>query len=160
MSDAAAAGAPIAAILAQLNRVILGKQEQVRLCLACLLARGHLLIEDIPGVGKTMLATAMAKSLDCSMSRIQLTPDLMRLRQLTSDNPVQGHLLDEMIPLCNQRIEEFRNTIALARAEHVDDAARIIREGIGRDAMSHIDDLARHAILLGAGFEPLGFLAP
>jgi signal transduction histidine kinase len=71
-----------------------------------------------------------------------LTVDLARLRQLTSDNPVQGHLLAEIIPLSNQRIEEFRKTIALARAEHVDDAARIVREGIGRDAMSHIDDLA------------------
>jgi signal transduction histidine kinase len=80
---------------------------------------------------------------DFEKAASELTPDLMRLRQLTSDNPVQGHLLDEMIPLSNQRIEEFRNTIALARAEHVDDAARIVREGIGRDAMSHIADLAR-----------------
>jgi signal transduction histidine kinase len=72
----------------------------------------------------------------------QLTPDLMRLRQLTTDNPVQGHLLEDIIPLANQRIEEFRKTIALARQEHVDDAARIVREGVGRDAMSHIDDLA------------------
>src|ERR1700739_301061 len=60
-----------------------------------------------------------------------LTADITRLRQLTTDNPVQGHLLDEMIPLTNQRIEEFRKTIALARAEHVDDAARIGREGMG-----------------------------
>ena len=73
----------------------------------------------------------------------ELTPDLTRLRELTSDNPVQRHLLDEMIPLANQRIEEFRKTVALARTEHVDDAARIVREGAGRDAMSHIDDLAR-----------------
>jgi signal transduction histidine kinase len=72
----------------------------------------------------------------------QLTPDLMRLRQLTTDNPVQARSLEEMIPLSNQRIEEFRKTIALAREEHVNDAARIVREGIGRDAMSHIDDLA------------------
>ena len=73
----------------------------------------------------------------------ELTSDLTRLRQLVTDNPVQGHLLDELIPLSNQRIEEFRNTIALARTEHVDDAARIVREGVGRDAMSHIDDLAK-----------------
>jgi signal transduction histidine kinase len=72
----------------------------------------------------------------------QLTPDLMQLRQLTSDNPVQRSSLDEMIPLSTQRIEEFRKTIALAREEHGDDAARIVREGAGRDAMSHIDDLA------------------
>jgi hypothetical protein len=79
---------------------------------------------------------------DFEKAASELTSDLMRLRQLTSDNPVEGHLLDEMIPLSNQRIEEFRKTVALAQAEHVDDAARIVREGIGRDAMSHIDDLA------------------
>jgi MoxR-like ATPase len=45
--------------------------------IVCLLARGHILIEDVPGVGKTVLATAMAKSIDCSFSRIQLTPDLL-----------------------------------------------------------------------------------
>jgi signal transduction histidine kinase len=72
----------------------------------------------------------------------QLTPDLMQLRQLTLDNPVQGRVIEEMIPLSTQRIEEFRKTIALAREEHVDDAARIVREGAGRDAMSHIDELA------------------
>jgi signal transduction histidine kinase len=79
---------------------------------------------------------------DFEKATSELTPDLTRLRQLTSDNPVQGLLLDQMMPLANQRIEEFRNTIALARTEHVDDAARIVREGAGRDAMSHIDDLA------------------
>ncbi len=72
----------------------------------------------------------------------QLTPALKRLSQFIVDNPVQKHLLDELIPLCNQRIEEFRATIALAQTEHVNDAARIVREGTGRDAMSHIDDLA------------------
>ena len=50
----------LAEALAQLNRVILGKEAEIRLCLACLLARGHLLIEDIPGVGKTTLAHALA----------------------------------------------------------------------------------------------------
>ncbi|WP_213737422.1 CHASE3 domain-containing protein [Bradyrhizobium sp. dw_411] len=72
----------------------------------------------------------------------QLTPDLMQLRRLTSDNPVQGRVIDEIIQLSTQRIEEFRKTIALAREEHADDAARIVREGTGREAMSHIDDLA------------------
>ena len=77
MSAAAAASAPIAAILAQLNRVILGKEEQIRLCLACLLARGHLLIEDIPGVGKTTLAHALARTLGLSFQRVQFTSDLL-----------------------------------------------------------------------------------
>ncbi len=72
----------------------------------------------------------------------QLTPALKRLSRSIVDNPVQMQLLDELIPLCNQRIEEFRATIALAQTEHVNDAARIVREGTGRDAMSRIDDLA------------------
>src|ERR1700685_718675 len=74
---APSAAAAIAAILAQLNRVILGKDAQIRLCLACLLARGHLLIEDIPGVGKTTLAHALAKSLGLSFQRVQFTSDLL-----------------------------------------------------------------------------------
>jgi signal transduction histidine kinase len=72
----------------------------------------------------------------------RLTPALTRLSQLTSDNPVQKRLADEMLPLSNQRIEEFRKTIELAREQRIDDAAQIVREGIGRDAMKHIDDLA------------------
>jgi len=67
----------IDAVLAQLDSVILGKQQQLRLCLACLLAHGHLLIEDVPGVGKTMLAHALAKTLGLSMQRIQFTSDLL-----------------------------------------------------------------------------------
>jgi MoxR-like ATPase len=67
----------IDAVLAQLDRVILGKPQQLRLCLACLLARGHLLIEDVPGVGKTMLAHALAKTLGLSLQRIQFTSDLL-----------------------------------------------------------------------------------
>src|ERR1700674_924880 len=69
--------AQINAILAQLNQVILGKDAQIRLCLACLLARGHLLIEDIPGVGKTTLAHAIAKTLGLSFQRVQFTSDLL-----------------------------------------------------------------------------------
>ena len=67
----------IEAILAQLNRVILGKDSQIRLCLACLLARGHLLIEDIPGVGKTTLAHGIAQTLGLSFQRVQFTSDLI-----------------------------------------------------------------------------------
>jgi MoxR-like ATPase len=65
------------ATIAQLNRIILGKEHQLRLCLACLLARGHLLIEDIPGVGKTTLAHALAETLGLSYQRIQFTSDLL-----------------------------------------------------------------------------------
>jgi signal transduction histidine kinase len=72
----------------------------------------------------------------------QLTPALQRLSQLVSDNPVQTRLVDEMLPLDNQQIQQFRNTIELARTQRIDDATRVLREGIGRDAMKHIDDLA------------------
>jgi MoxR-like ATPase len=63
--------------LAALETVILGKSEQVRLCLACLLARGHLLIEDVPGVGKTTLAHALAHVLGLAWQRVQFTSDLL-----------------------------------------------------------------------------------
>lgn len=67
----------IGATAAQLNRIILGKEHQLRLCISCLLARGHLLIEDIPGVGKTTLAHALAETLGLSYQRIQFTSDLL-----------------------------------------------------------------------------------
>ena len=63
--------------LDQLNHLVLGKENQVRLCLACLLARGHLLIEDVPGVGKTTLAHALARTLGLDFHRIQFTSDLL-----------------------------------------------------------------------------------
>ena len=64
-------------ILANVDRVIIGKREETRLALVCLIARGHLLLEDVPGVGKTMLARALAKSIGCTFQRIQFTPDLL-----------------------------------------------------------------------------------
>jgi MoxR-like ATPase len=65
------------AAIAGLNEIILGKDREIRLALACLLARGHLLIEDIPGVGKTTLAHALARVLGLSYQRIQFTSDLL-----------------------------------------------------------------------------------
>jgi MoxR-like ATPase len=65
------------AIVQSVETVIDGKRDAVEMALTVILAEGHLLIEDVPGVGKTMLARALAKSLDCSVSRIQFTPDLL-----------------------------------------------------------------------------------
>ncbi|MFM8999998.1 MAG: AAA family ATPase [Actinomycetota bacterium] len=65
------------AIERNVERVIQGKDREIRLALTALVAQGHLLIEDVPGVGKTMLAKAIARSIDCSFRRIQFTPDLL-----------------------------------------------------------------------------------
>jgi len=64
-------------IHSNVERVVQGKSREVWLALVALFAEGHLLIEDVPGVGKTMLAKAMARSIDCSFRRIQFTPDLL-----------------------------------------------------------------------------------
>ncbi len=64
-------------ILANVERVIIGKREAVRLALIALMCQGHVLIEDVPGVGKTILARSLAKSTGCSFRRIQFTPDLL-----------------------------------------------------------------------------------
>jgi len=64
-------------VIANVEHVIVGKHHEVRLALVALLCRGHLLIEDVPGTGKTVLAKAIARSLGCSFRRIQFTPDLL-----------------------------------------------------------------------------------
>jgi MoxR-like ATPase len=64
-------------VSAAVESVIVGKPEAVRLALTVLLAEGHALIEDVPGVGKTLLAKALARSIDCSVRRVQFTPDLL-----------------------------------------------------------------------------------
>ena len=81
-------------VLANVERVIVGKHDEVRLALVALLCRGHLLIEDVPGTGKTVLAKAIARSLGCTFRRIQFTPDL-----LPSD--VTG------LSIYNQKTQEF-----------------------------------------------------
>jgi MoxR-like ATPase len=92
-APAAGAGA-IRRIVENLALVVRAPEETLRLVVLCLVAEGHLIIEDFPGVGKTMLAKALARSVDCSFSRIQFTPDL-----LPSD--VTG------VNVFNQRTNEF-----------------------------------------------------
>ena len=67
----------IASIRQQLQSVIVGKEQEIDACIACLLAGGHLLIEDVPGVGKTTLAQALARTFGLAFSRVQFTSDLM-----------------------------------------------------------------------------------
>ena len=67
----------VAAIVANLGQVVHAPTEALRRVVLCLVAEGHLIIEDFPGVGKTMVAKALARSLDCSFSRLQFTPDLL-----------------------------------------------------------------------------------
>lgn len=64
-------------IIGNMEKVMIGKKKEVTLSLTALLANGHVLLEDVPGVGKTMLVKALAKSLDCDFKRIQFTPDLL-----------------------------------------------------------------------------------
>src|SRR4030081_2504491 len=68
---------PIQRVIEAAGGSILGKETQVRLALACLLARGHLVIEDLPGVGKTTLAHVLARSLGLQFQRIQFTSDML-----------------------------------------------------------------------------------
>jgi MoxR-like ATPase len=81
-------------IVQNVSQVIIGKRNEIRLVVLGLLSKGHILIEDIPGVGKTMLAKALARSIGCTFSRIQFTPDM-----LPSD--VTG------VSLFNQKTREF-----------------------------------------------------
>jgi MoxR-like ATPase len=92
--ESATAAETIRAIVDNLGRVVHAPAETLRLCVLCLVGEGHLILEDFPGVGKTMLAKALARSLDVSFSRMQFTPDL-----LPSD--VTG------VNVFNQRSNEF-----------------------------------------------------
>ena len=67
----------VQSLIANIEQVIFGKHDVVKLCVVGLLARGHILIEDVPGIGKTTIAQAIARSIDCSFNRIQFTSDML-----------------------------------------------------------------------------------
>ena len=77
MNEMAAYNEKIEKVIRNINKVMIGKEEVITLSLVALLAKGHVLLEDVPGVGKTMLVRTLAKSLDCDFKRIQFTPDLL-----------------------------------------------------------------------------------
>lgn len=76
-ADNGGRGGVLAPVFAQLNSIVLGKQKQIKMALACLLARGHLLIEDMPGLGKTVLAHTLGLTLGLEYQRVQFTSDLL-----------------------------------------------------------------------------------
>ena len=76
-AEAPASTETVQALVDNLGRVLHAPPETLRLCVLCLISEGHLILEDFPGVGKTMLAKAIARSLDASFSRMQFTPDLL-----------------------------------------------------------------------------------
>ena len=90
----------------QISRVFLGKPEVVRLCLTALLAGEHLLLDDIPGVGKTLLAKALARSLDAKFARIQFTPDLLPA-EITGSNILSRFVSEAGNPRDSRSSEPF-----------------------------------------------------
>src|SRR5512143_4003517 len=117
-------------VLANVERVIVGKHNEVRFALVALLCRGHVLIEDVPGTGKTVLAKAIAKSLGCSFRRIQFTPDL-----LPSD--VTG------LSIYNQKTQEFefRPGPIMSQVVLAEDPVRAARVHGGAPGDGRRDDL-------------------
>src|SRR5437667_7404059 len=75
--DTGALAGRLTGVVANVAKVIFGKHHEVELALVALVCRGHILVEDVPGTGKTVLAKAIARSLGCSFRRIQFTPDLL-----------------------------------------------------------------------------------
>lgn len=93
-------------IVENINKVIVGKEDVIEKMIAALLCKGHILLEDVPGVGKTTIARALAKSIDCSFSRIQFTPDLLPsdILGISIYNPKDGSFKFKKGPIHSQII--------------------------------------------------------
>ena len=126
-------------ILDNVQKVIIGKEAEVRLTVVCLLCAGHLLIEDVPGVGKTMMARSIAKSTGCEFKRIQFTPDILPsdvtgvsvFNQKTGDfefrpGPIVAQIVlaDEI----NRATPKTQSSLLEAMEEH-----RVTVDGVTRD---------------------------
>ena len=126
-------------ILDNVQRVIIGKEAEVRLTVVCLLCAGHLLIEDVPGVGKTMLARSLAKSTGCEFKRIQFTPDILPsdvtgvsvYNQKTGDFEFRpGPIVAEIVLAdeINRATPKTQSSLLEAMEEH-----RVTVDGVTRD---------------------------
>ncbi len=126
-------------ILDNVQKVIIGKEAEVRLTVVCLLCAGHLLIEDVPGVGKTMLARSLAKSTGCEFKRIQFTPDILPsdvtgvsvFNQKTGDFEFRpGPIVAEIVLAdeINRATPKTQSSLLEAMEEH-----RVTVDGVTRD---------------------------
>jgi len=126
-------------ILDNVQKVIIGKEAEVRLAVVCLLCAGHLLIEDVPGVGKTMLARSLAKSTGCEFKRIQFTPDILPsdvtgvsvYNQKTGDFEFRpGPIVAEIVLAdeINRATPKTQSSLLEAMEEH-----RVTVDGVTRD---------------------------
>ncbi len=126
-------------ILDNVQKVIIGKEAEVRLAVVCLLCAGHLLIEDVPGVGKTMLARSLAKSTGCEFKRIQFTPDILPsdvtgvsvFNQKTGDFEFRpGPIVAEIVLAdeINRATPKTQSSLLEAMEEH-----RVTVDGVTRD---------------------------
>src|SRR5437762_7244507 len=107
----------IQGVVQQAGKIILGKERQIRLALACLLASGHLLIEDLPGVGKTTLAQVLAKLLGLNFHRIQFTSDMLpadivgvSVYERERSEEHTSELQSPMYLVCRLLLEKKKNT--------------------------------------------------
>ncbi len=130
-------------VILQAEQIILGKPQQIRLALCCLLARGHLLIEDLPGVGKTTLAQVLSRTLGLQFQRIQFTSDLLpadilgvSVYQRASDNSMSGEFKFHPGPIFAQMIlaDEINRATPKAQSALLEamDEHQVTIEGVTR----------------------------